>query len=736
MSKARDIVTKLAKSKGLGIFGTKKSQSSEFIRDVARKYNSSKGLPGITHESELPQLDPNLAAKIAQAHADMKHDPNHPEVRTAYNALINETKDQYNHLIDHGFKFSPITEDMDNPYPTSKHMLDDVNNNKHLWYFPTTGGFGPHGDESKEHPLLQIVTTKDGKTIPANDVFRAVHDVFGHAKEGNGFGPRGEEAAWKHHMQMYTPDAQKALTAETRMQNHYVNWGPNAEHNKKDPKNTIYAPQKAGLPPDWVMNTHHQVLQKSQSAKLKKDQLPGGKGDSKPDSAFDKKQLSLGRKVEMEHVNSANLANEITKDHLTEDPNYYSKLKEAGLADELEKTRGDWRMNNYSFYHLSNPKDSNKFVVYASDGSNSDAGYAKFRIVNHPKHGKVLMPDDAGGQYGVYVQKEHRRQGLATGMYEHAEKVSGLKIVPSEFQSPGGEDLWSPKDRSFGKSSESNKARLIVADLEKSVGRVTFPKIDQKMTRPDQQVADFTDPEMHARVFSEKSSGMYQGGMPKDFKKMYFDNALEALSTIPTKQYGLALGLKYPNKHVNMGAYVLPGAKPHGSEHEGFHYMINHVSSKLGIDSSVILNDLNRFVPPKELGIIKEKLNGMGYSQEQHAAEIVPFLRDVLVNEKHRQYFLSDVPEAERNTVVLRMKRAFQGIRNRAEMVTADDYIKDRINEHKASSSKIAKSMSPKPFHHGVEPTDNSIAEMFKLSNNAVDNAMYNLYTRRLKQNG
>lgn len=231
--------------------------SDESLRSIANKYNQAKGLPNIKHENSLPTLNPELAQRLSQAHETMKHDPEHPQVKAAYNSLIQETLDQYNHLLDHGFKFSPMKAGQENPYPTSKHMTQDVHQNKHLWYFPTEEGFGSEGDDYKNHPMLQMVKTKDGQTMPANDVFRAVHDVFGHAKEGNGFGPRGEEAAWKHHMQMYSPMAQKALTAETRLQNHWVNWGPHATHNKANPQATIYAPQKAGLPPDWAMTEHH-----------------------------------------------------------------------------------------------------------------------------------------------------------------------------------------------------------------------------------------------------------------------------------------------------------------------------------------------------------------------------------------------------------------------------------------------------------------------------------------------
>jgi hypothetical protein len=71
--------------------------------------------------------------------------------------------------------------------------------------------------------------------------------------------------------------------------------------------------------------------------KPSKDLVPGGKGDNKPDAIFKPKELKMGQKVEQEHTQSPKIAKEIGKDHLSEDKNYYSKLKQAGLADDLNK---------------------------------------------------------------------------------------------------------------------------------------------------------------------------------------------------------------------------------------------------------------------------------------------------------------------------------------------------------------------------------------------------------------
>jgi len=41
-----------------------------------------------------------------------------------------------------------------------------------------------------------------------------------------------------------------------------------------------------------------------------------------------KSQLEMGMKVEMEHTGDEDMAREIAMDHLAEDPEYYTKLKD------------------------------------------------------------------------------------------------------------------------------------------------------------------------------------------------------------------------------------------------------------------------------------------------------------------------------------------------------------------------------------------------------------------------
>ena len=171
-------------------------------------------------------LDEARAKKIADAFIKMKHEPNNPKVRKAYKAMADETIEQYKALLDAGYFVEINNEE---PYGNSQEMIDDLRDNKRMKIFSTESGFGdnPITDAQRnENPLLARTEFKDvnGQPLLVNDLFRAVHDFFGHAELGNSFGPKGEENAWNVHVRMYSPLAAKAMTTETRGQNSFVNF--------------------------------------------------------------------------------------------------------------------------------------------------------------------------------------------------------------------------------------------------------------------------------------------------------------------------------------------------------------------------------------------------------------------------------------------------------------------------------------------------------------------------------
>ena len=214
-----------------------------------------------TPPKDYVRADPERGARIARAYEEMPHDPHHPLVKAAYNALARETMQQYHHAKEHGFKaefWDPATEQ--DPYgPSPRLATEDVRQNHHMYVYPTDHGYGAEPITQKdidENPLLAHSGEHwEGKPVRINDIFRAVHDYYGHAKEGVGFRADGEENAWRAHASMFTPLARAALTSETRGQNSWVNFGPHGHKNRKaSSEDTRFADQKIGLLPDWARN--------------------------------------------------------------------------------------------------------------------------------------------------------------------------------------------------------------------------------------------------------------------------------------------------------------------------------------------------------------------------------------------------------------------------------------------------------------------------------------------------
>jgi hypothetical protein len=137
----------------------------------------------------------------------------------AYHAMREEVGRQFDHLtrpVSRGGMGINVSASKEDPYggavgndysnwsasrviPELRH---DVVNNGQLRVLSTasTGG----------HPVF---------TNDENDMFRAVHDAFGHLGSGRGIDMHGEDAAYQAHAAMFSPAARGALATETRGQN-------------------------------------------------------------------------------------------------------------------------------------------------------------------------------------------------------------------------------------------------------------------------------------------------------------------------------------------------------------------------------------------------------------------------------------------------------------------------------------------------------------------------------------
>ena len=270
-SEGREITTEAYKVEGNKVKFQKTKKESKLFREpnkdvikVSEKYKKDNNIDTPAAE-KIYELDLDNSKDIADKYESLTDAPNDPKVKKAYTALANEVTDQYNALTDAGFEVE-VYEGKGEPYANSQEMLDDLSKNKRLLILSTESDFGDGDLISKDNPMLQDSGLKDvnGKPLLVNDLFRFVHDVFGHGEQGTSFGAIGEENAWNVHSKLFSDDARRALTTETRGQNSWVNFGPHMRNpdgsikKKGDPgylpaSKRPFAKQKNGLLPDSVV---------------------------------------------------------------------------------------------------------------------------------------------------------------------------------------------------------------------------------------------------------------------------------------------------------------------------------------------------------------------------------------------------------------------------------------------------------------------------------------------------
>lgn len=127
----------------------------------------------------------------------------------AYRSLGEDVKRQFDTL--------PVTtryHSGSGEYPTPSAMIRDVLTNGNLNVF--RGG--------DPHDFLNETDPQTGLTL--NEMFRGVHDFYGHVAPGSTFRPGGEEVAYAMHQRTLDPLSQIALLSETRGQNSLVNYSP------------------------------------------------------------------------------------------------------------------------------------------------------------------------------------------------------------------------------------------------------------------------------------------------------------------------------------------------------------------------------------------------------------------------------------------------------------------------------------------------------------------------------
>ncbi|MEH1014703.1 hypothetical protein V6U90_16525 [Micromonospora sp. CPCC 206060] len=168
-------------------------------------------------------------------------------LRARYDRLKQENRAQYQVLLDAGVEVVPW-QGPGQPYRNSAELVREVRRTRRLRLYLTRNGHGPRpGAEAGFHPLREPSGVVLGDVeLTHNDLFRVVHDLFGHVMFHNSFGPRGEFKATYCHLHMYSDEVHPVLFTEHLGQFCWFFFGPHL----RGPDGRLRQPGDPGyLPP-------------------------------------------------------------------------------------------------------------------------------------------------------------------------------------------------------------------------------------------------------------------------------------------------------------------------------------------------------------------------------------------------------------------------------------------------------------------------------------------------------
>lgn len=168
------------------------------IQRLAGDYCAKCGFEAPSFKRYAP-VDDGLQGLVADAYERLPIVDPDPVVAEAWDSFKTQIAAQWLFVKSKGFVFAPWLRD-GQPYATAHDLVLDVRKG-HLFY--------------NLSPDL------------AMDRLLALHDLFGHAAGGFGFGPRGEFNTWLTHRALFSGElCRRALTTRYRGQNAWTHYGP------------------------------------------------------------------------------------------------------------------------------------------------------------------------------------------------------------------------------------------------------------------------------------------------------------------------------------------------------------------------------------------------------------------------------------------------------------------------------------------------------------------------------
>jgi Protein of unknown function (DUF5661) len=202
--------------------------------------------------------------------------------------------------------------------------------------------------------------------------------------------------------------------------------------------------------------------------------LSGGIGDNTPDSDFNPSSLSQGMGVEKEHTSSPAMAKEIAKDHLSEDPDYYKKLKliegkgkkapaftiKSKTSDKLHKlkiTKGAVKCSCPGFRYRQSCHHVHKFKDSVKSGDMGKHGIKKLAALLPNIFTKLAAERDYKDEYAKFQSSRESKVDRA-----HRNKVRRRLLASGRVEKHDGKDIdhkdGNPRNNGGGNISVTSKS--------------------------------------------------------------------------------------------------------------------------------------------------------------------------------------------------------------------------------------------------------------------------------------
>lgn len=454
--------------------------------------------------AEYAPVNPAFGRKLAEefALASTKGDK---ESARAFKQLAKEVSEQYERARSLGYehKFFPtVNGETVDPYGNPRFALVDINDNKRLYTYPTSSGYGSDPSVATDNPLLAAsqFRTSDGQPMTVNDEFRFVHDIFGHAAPGAGFRAGGEENAFLWHAPTMSPIARRAATTELRGQNSTVNYGPHAGHNRTaSSADTHYADQKAGLLPRWASELNRPTRRMDDFNRLLKEGRTGFEGAVDPQTGnlklYHWAHKDLSRVDPAQQLTGLDRNNRSVRNRAS-DPEYparaYFGLLNVPREYKPELGLGGRRhvaeIHGSQIYDIDRDAEKFKELVTGANPQEratrlerliADANYSGY-LRDDPALGKVAVVfDPLNAQRGAVDPKLLALLGLGAGAAGYSSTAEGMGLDVTEKAAAGDKPprMQDEKDRQYPVQSRRLKkvseALIRAADANPGVDVVT-----------------------------------------------------------------------------------------------------------------------------------------------------------------------------------------------------------------------------------------------------------------------